>query len=388
MAVYFFSVLWKKKKYLKYFLMCFFIMGIVFLLLYSVKSEIIIYKNILKQAEEITEKEANLITAKYFFDRLNWFDPVNYSACFITKIIYVIYATGTVLLPGSICMIKQIYSVLEESENTLEDCAASIIKVLILLAFAVMIAACTFNGMGNDLRYAVYGRYYEFMLPPIFCFSLYSFISDPMRISRREIAVCIVVTLVMGMGTRVWCTSYLKDQSMFIDTNRIAAISKPISLSENMGEMLNYVTLSCGILLFCCMAFYKRRYGEWLVILLTGIAIWGNTKACIDKIQEVQNNQAGDKEIAEYILSHREDENVYMIDDNSYKYIFFYSKLQILLKDIPLHVIKPEENKNIVDNSYVLTYVSTKLKDSFLAEYEPLKSGSIFLLYYNSNEKE
>ena len=55
---------------------------------------------------------------------------------------------------------------------------------------------------------------------------------------------------------------------------------------------------------------------EWLVILLTGIAIWGNTKACIDKIQEVQNNQAGDKEIAEYILSHREDENVYMIDDN------------------------------------------------------------------------
>ena len=113
------------------------------------------------------------------------------------------------------------------------------------------------------------------------------------------------------------------------------------------------------------------------------MTVWTNTQVCIDKIQEVQDKQIGDKEIAEYILKYRDNQKVYMIDDDSFRYSFYYSRI----KEIPLHVIQPEDNSTIEEGSYVLAYTTTKLKDSFLKEYKLIRSGSAFLLYQKGRGK-
>ena len=257
-----------------------------------------------------------------------------------------------------------------------------------MVSFAVMLIACTFNGTGNDIRYAVYGRYFEYMFPALLSFSLYFFISyDNEKLNKKMILVCIAITLIIGLGVRDWCISYLKDQSVYVDTYRIAAISRPVLTSKELGSMLESVALISGALLFSYWAVYRKKCGKWIVILLVGMTVWTNTQVCIDKIQEVQDKQIGDKEIAEYILKYRDNQKVYMIDDDSFRYSFYYSRIQVLLKEIPLHVIQPEDNSTIEEGSYVLAYTTTKLKDSFLKEYKLIRSGSAFLLYQKGRGK-
>lgn len=383
-----FSVMWKDRKYLKYFLGFLFWAGIVFIVLYIVKSNIINYKNLLIPADETIAKQANLLSVSFFLDRLKWFKPVDYFACFMAKLLYVVYATGAVLFPGCICMGKEVYHILKKHDNNLEDCAAAIVKIFIMVSFAVMLIACTFNGTGNDIRYAVYGRYFEYMFPALLTFSLYFFISyDNEKLNKKMILVCIAITLIIGLGVRDWCISYLKDQSVYVDTYRIAAISRPVLTSKELGSMLESVALISGALLFSYWAVYRKKCGKWIVILLVGMTVWTNTQVCIDKIQEVQDKQIGDKEIAEYILKYRDNQKVYMIDDDSFRYSFYYSRIQVLLKEIPLHVIQPEDNSTIEEGSYVLAYTTTKLKDSFLKEYKLIRSGSAFLLYQKGRGK-
>lgn len=372
----------EKREYVKLFIVFLFVTSVVFIPLYIIKQNIIDYKSIFKQLEVATAKDPNIINSDFILERMKWFNPSNYFACFLLKILYSVYSTGAIILPGFVCMAKQICVTFKKRKDMKRtDYAASIVKLYLMVTFVLMLIVCTMNGTGNNLRYAIYGRYYEYVLPVLLSFCFYFFIAG--KLKEREIFMCVLLLVFIGIWACNWCTSYLTDQTILVDTNRSAAIAKATTIENDLRGVLWYILLSSVATLSCYAVIYKSKYGRWVIISLVVLILWGNTYICIDKIREIQDNQKGDTEIAEYLLENRDLNRIYMIDDNSYVYPYFYSRMQILLKDIPLDVINPSDRGVIENGAYILTYSATKLKESFPSDYKLIMNGRVFSLYQN-----
>lgn len=377
----------KRGHYIKDFFLFLFFAAAAFVLLYGVKINIRNFRYGIKSMEEIPAvSNGNMVTANYILERLRWFwdEPINVIAVFGAKILYSAVAASLILIPGFLCMGKQLWKkTIKEKhiEKTQEEFAGLIVKYFVMGTFVLMVAVCAINGTGNDIRYAFYGRYYEFTIPVLFSFCMYSFLGKENGISKKGMFLCVLFVILIGAGVWKWFINYLGEQSILVDTMRISAITKVITVSENIDEVMGYLIMTSAAILILYTFTVKKKYGKEIVICFAGIYLWSNTSLCIEKIQEVHKNSLGDTEIAEYILENIGLEKIYMVDDDSYRYPYFYSRMQILLKDKKLYVITPEEYKQIEEGDYIIAYINTELKNTILSEADFLKSGKVFVLY-------
>lgn len=383
----FFAAVKKRGLYLRNFLIFSSVAVIAFFLLYGIKVDIINFKYGIKGAEEVTTaRNGNMVTTNYIFERLYWFwsEPQNVISVFCAKIFYSVIATGVILLPGLLCIGKQVWKKCIKEKflgKTPEEFAGLVIKGFIVVTFVLMVAACAMNGTGNDIRYAFYGRYYEFTIPILFSFCMYLFLAEEKSISRKELFLCALFVILIGVGTWKWFVSYLDRQTISVDTMRISAITKAITVSEDIDGVMGYLIMTSVAMLVIYFFIAKKKYGKGLTICFACVYLWSNTSLCIERVQEVHKESLGDTEVAEYILENMDTQKIYMLDDNSYKYPYFYSRMQVLLKDKRLYVITPSDYEQIEDGSYIVAYVNTELKNTILLKADFLKSGSVFILY-------
>lgn len=370
-----------KEKAVKYFIFFMIIMGGTFAVLYVIKSRILDY---MVEAMQIIGSDANvgnIVTMSNLLDCLKWFNPVIFSCDFCAKVFYTTYATGGVLIPGFLCMGKRVFMFLKSKDYDNRERAVSVVVIFVMSSYIFTLAALVYRGYGSDFRYAIYGRYFEHMLPVILSICIYFFTEHSENLSKKELFMCMVFVVCIGIVTRIWSVSNLPNQSILVDTNRLAAFSKSITINHNLSAVIEFLILECVLYLFCYTAFDRKKYAKWVVLSIIFITLWINDRVCLDEIHAIHNRKVTDTEIAEYLINNSDSNNIYMIDDDSYWYPYFYSKMQIYLKDDRLYVINPEQSENIEAGAYVMVYSTTDLNNSVLSEYHLLMKGSTFFLY-------
>lgn len=384
----FFLLLSIKKGKEKIYYFIFFLIGFIGLvfILYLIKYNIVQQRAFLnKLIFDNHSNEGNLLTLTYILNRLKDLFVINnianYMACFLGKVLYVIWATAALIPFYFIKIVQKILSFFktEEAFKDNDEYTVFVVELFVMINLLVTLVACTVNGPGSDVRYTFYGRYYEYVLPILICMSINHFVRE--KLSLKMTLVFMIVYSVMGVFVLDRQLHYLQNQEFWIDTNRLSALTKLITKCETLPQLIYSIILFCILLMGVYVVISFDSYSRLLVVPLVGIILWMNSSLCIEEIISINEKSLGDTEIAEYILEKDDENAVYMVDDNSYKYPYYYSRMQILLKDIHLQVITQDDMDAVKDESYVVVYTSTDLKDTILKEYNFLKEGHAFLLY-------
>lgn len=373
--------IWKQnwKQNLKTILVCVISSVITFALLYYVKGVLISYKDSVRRMTEEIFQEANLLSVDYFIERISWFNPLNYFFCFLAKVFYVINATAFTIVPALVIMVKSLINKIKSKQKL---SAKTWTLIYVYTTLALYLIACTMLGTGSDAKYIFYGRYYEFIMPVVIIFNLYLIIFEGKEyLSKTTWLKCIAVPLALGIIVSRWCASFAQDLSVVIDTNRLDAFSKAIKEYSYIDDVLIYIAF-CGLLLSCVYYYLTSISKTTSIILLVAVVyVWQSSWICIDQIQKTHEVAVMDTQIATYIRNNIEDEKVYMIDDNSYRYPYFYSRMQVLLKDIKLNVISPDQSGVIEDGAYVMIYSTNPDEENMLDIYDFIMKGRAFYLY-------
>lgn len=375
------DIMKRKEKNIKYAVISLIIMAGTFIILYLVKANIVHY---LKKIMHIVGNDIdveNILTIDNVLVCLRWFTPVNFICNFLSKVFYAICETGVVLMPGIFIMCKRVYISIKRHYFDEQEWETSGVIIFVVSTYIFTLMALVYKGYGSDFRYAIYGRYYEYMFPIMLSLCLHYFIEHGDDLSIKERVICFAFVVCIGIITRIWCVTELPNQSVSIDTNRLAAFSKAIAINDSLETVIEFLILNCSIYMCVYIVVYRKRFAHWIVLCIVFIALFINDAVCLDEIHKVHNRKITDTEIAEYLISNAGSCKVYMIDDNSYWYPYVYSKMQIYLKDQRLYVIAPDESRNVEDGSYVMTYSTSELENSSMFDYQLLLKGSTFNLY-------
>ena len=133
----------------------------------------------------------------------------------------------------------------------------------------------------------------------------------------------------------------------------------------------------------CFVSEKVRKIKSILALIVVAFVTWRSTSLGIQYIDTVHVNGKPDVKIAEHILSNKPCDIVYMIDDG-YRITGIYSRMQVLIKDIPLKIIYKEELEQIdriPSGSWVLTYADTPMRDTYLLDLHTVMKGDVFELW-------
>lgn len=366
-------------------LMCLSICGIVFLVcfvgMYFVKNMLINYASSLENASEIIR--TNLIDNKYITDKLrrllNLKNIKLYLMSFLSKIYYIIVASAGTVLFGYTCLAKSLLS----KKVKKDEIQVFAVKLCLMLAMTFMIIVCTINEAGSleDYRYFFYSRYYENTVIPVIAFSILGLISIDWK--SKVYFRCMLIEVCIGIVVSM-LRFYLHNSGVKADTARTPAFLWMIKNSNNFQDMILLGTLvSAGTIM---IYFLTRKLKIKVVVLLFVVSMMtlGSTLSGLEIIRDVHIEAKPDVEVAEFILENRENEEVYMIDESSYIFPGYYSRMQVLLKNISLKVIQKDDMdkiEEIPDEAWVLTYKETLFDELYLTEMQEVMKGSTFQLW-------
>ncbi len=359
--------------------------GVAFLVCFIgmnfIKHSIISYAASLEGINDSTN--GNLVNRDYILDRIKWFmAPENielYILSFLSKVYYIVIVSAGTILFGYLSLCRDIFSV----QTLNEDFPSYAVKLFLLSGMSLMVLACTLNGAGilENFCYFFYARYYENTVIPMIAFSILGLVT----LKWKSKYYFIFITIISGVGIGVsMLKNYLYNDNIWLDTARIPGFSW---LTKNTSTFYEMILWGTAISIFIIVAYYLiNEFKPRSVIILSLVLImtWKSTSLGINRINEVHVNSKPDAELAEYILDSGDCEKIYMIDDESYSISRYYSRMQVLLKDIPVKVIYINELDRMSEfqsGTWVLTYTSTTLKDTYLAEFECVMSGQVFELW-------
>lgn len=329
------------------------------LLILVVKADIVSYKQSVLTSGEI----ANTVTEHYFSDRVYWMikESGGYVWCFICKCFYSCLATAGLLIFW--CR-NRFYEIKKVIKNGVRLTNKECVFLLISCMFLVTILEMTVVGMGGTIYFMFYGRYYEFILPLIFAIELLP--EEMAQISKRRVnlpfwTICL---LILTKRIIIWTSQYYGNTMLKKDTNRLSALS----LIIGDGKENNIVILEMGVLLFLCMIIYilcsKRKYVLFYLFSLLMMFSFSNVN--MSEVKRIHETGRLDYELVQYIQENNI-KKIYIIDDGSYKYDGFYSRIAMLVYDIDVEVINMRDDEltetvinTLDDNSYYLTYVTSE----------------------------
>ena len=345
-----------------------------FAALYNVKQYLM--DGILKNAISSSEDMANIINSHFITDRIKWIFATgiwNYICCFMAKLFYSVYETGGMIVWAFCYIIKCAKKFMQNQSYDGKE----ITVILVLLSYTLTIIACTFTGTGSNAQYAFYGRYFEYTIPLVMVCGIYYFIYIKNENLKFIFALWCIVILA-GIIVKNWCLNFLPDQSIVLDTCRLAAFSRALTNEAQLDQVLLFI-ISMISVCFAAQAFcsrYNVKIMQFAPILLTGIILWDNCDICASIIHKAHMSGEADAAIAEYIYQKYDNQDTIFIDDKSYHYDLYYSRMQVLLFD---KEFKVQDNKDGIKNGdYVILYNGSEMD---MDGYELLMKGSVFKLY-------
>ena len=350
--------------------------------MYIIKQSLVHSASALSRSE-ITE--VNLINKDYIFNRIRWlfsFDNFKlYFISFLSKCYYaVIVSCGTIILGYiSICQSLR-YGWKKKKDRTLWS-----VKLFLILGTTIMLIACTVNGAGtlSDFCYFFYSRYYENVIILMIAFGILSTITK--KWPNKIYFICIFVSILLGINVSD-LSNYLHSNNIRMDTARIPGLSWLVKNTDNFYEMILFGTT---LIVFIYGIFFltrKMKSKGLFILLILFFMVWKSTFLGINIIADVHENHKMDAAIADYIKKNSECNIVFMIDDDSYRFSGFYSRMQVLLKDIPLKVIQVYEldkGYDIPDDAWVLSYKENTVRNTYLSDMQYIMDGAVFELWKN-----
>lgn len=348
---------------------------IIFIILYAVKRNIIIES--MKILEGDARNDVNMINANYVFRRLIWLfsDFHLYIISFCGKMLYLISTTGGMILFGISGWMKGV----KESYICKED-DKLIVYLYLGCTFILMLIICTLNGAGttDNFTYIFYSRYYEFTVSSILFLGLYEAVYNTKK--NKTYIAYVIITLISGIITLTAQNALLESDKIHIDTARIPGFTYIISQNKTFSQFIAYATLYSVLVIVIIVATKKKKmFSAFIPILITIIMI-SNSRECIECVLNASRAAYGDVEVATFILENEREDKI-IFADSDFKWSYYYSRMQVLIKEKKLEVIQEEETELIEPGTYFLTYLSSPLGQQLEKEGKLVKRGSVFGVY-------
>lgn len=356
--------LYSKKNALKK-VLCFFVPFVgCFLLLNIFKKEItaILGTGIIV---DNTEANKNLITGNFLWDRIKWlFSPENlkiYALCAVGKIFYLISSTGGVILVGFFEFLRCVRDCLRQGIKEIKPHQMSVL--FMGSCFLIMFLLSCISGTGDTYASFIYGRYYEYTIGFLMFFGIYSLIYKNYKYKTA------IVFLIISLGTGCVATE-LKNfnaiESYVIDTSRYSGFSYAISSTDNFISVFLFSALLVGILLAIYFMVKKSLVKTFIIPLVVIVWFLSVDKFCLKAINDTNAKCKTDIEMTEYIAKN-EKEQIYFVYE-PYKYNTYFERMQVFLKNKSMHIILPEDLKNVEDNSWIVTYINSEKANELKTE--------------------
>lgn len=352
--------------------------SLCFMGLYFIKHMIVSYAAALGDTSGVTQ--GNLVDSNYILDRIRgFFNPENlelYILSFLSKIYYIIIVSAGTILFGFVYLCRSLLA--GQSRN--EDSSSYAVKLFFLLGMIMMVIVCTLNGAGraDNFCYFFYSRYYENTVIPMIAFSILGLVTIKWKDKDYFIFLMLIITI--GVVITI-LKKYLDSDNIWMDTARIPGLSWLIKNTDTFYHMILWGIAINVLIISIYYLGNKFRPRIYIILFLILVITWESTSLGINIINEVHANAEPDAEIADYILNSGDCDFVYMIDDESFTHLRYYSRMQVLLKDIPIKVIYNNELERIdeiPDGTWVLTYTTTTLRDTYLVEFNSVMIGKVF----------
>ncbi len=323
-------------------------------------------------------KDRNIITATFILDRLKWlFDIKNmqlYIYGFFAKLFYALVSTMTMAAIGILYIYKELLH--KEKQFSL---AKSGSMLFTLLSFMMMFAACCVSGTGasDNFTYFFYGRYFEYAMMPFVFMGIYKCVSSDMDV--KTISAILILCLFAGIAS-ARIIKYLDSSEIHIDVYRIAGFAGGIKRNSDFVGLILYFTLVLAAMLFIIYWINKMQKMKGLLMLVVLLFFYDSSSICIDTINQINQHGLSDTKIAEYVIKNHDNNSVYFIDDG-YKYYGFYSRMQVLMPEIPMQVVQIAQVDQLEDNSYCITYKGCPSDITLGETWQSVAEGSVFNLY-------
>lgn len=369
------TLLFKNKRQLKNYIYMLISMLVLFIILYSVKMSILNSRyELIEEVQKISN--TNLITFQYIKERIMWlFHKGNreiYLLSFIAKNFYIIVASGGMIIYGVIDILNDFIN--REKNIRIEN---EMTKLFLLLSAGLMLIVCTLNGAGmaENFTYFFYSRYYEYTMIPMYFIGMNSVIHR--KWNGKVSAILIGGIAASGLFTAK-IQNYLNSKEIHLDSARIPSFSGGISRSTSYQELIFYLTLICCIGIFLIVLLKKIRIGKIFILFFALALIWKSTTINYDLIFRNNERAIKDSEIALFLSEQESRDKIYMLDEE-YIYAYFYSRMQVLMKDKQMYLIDPLNYKDVEKGSYIIRY--SDVEENKLIDCELIMEGNSFNLY-------
>lgn len=359
-------------------------MGVLFILLYMIKGSILEYAARASAETGNVFNTNNLLTTNYisrtFKPLLSFQNLEKYIRGFSARIFYIMFSTGITAVFGFVSLAKNVIIRLVPANRTIEDeIEVFALKSFFLLSamFMVLASVIVDAGLSSNFAYFFYNRYYEFAIIPLMCLGICECLYE--RQSYYKGMMIILSIIVMGVLT-LGIVQYLDSMEIHIDTARVAGLSSVIYRNSNYTDMVFYATI---IMLFLIVVYYlicQNKKLMWIYVLVLAVFVWNSTSININTIMSIHGGSKADAQITEVVLTENVDHNVYMID-TPYIYDAYYSRIQVLIKDMKMNVVPVETIPDISSESYIFTYYDAGIEETLLENCVFLGEGKVFHLY-------
>lgn len=336
--------------------------------------------NILQDKQELlaSKEIANVISKSLVEKWLMWFlkDFKNYLCAFLCKLLYVYIATCGLLIIWPFYRIREVVRCVKEKDALSNK---EFFFLYILGCFFVIMVETTLVGTGETIPYMFYGRYYEFTIPTMLGIMLDSCDFNDTRINRKRVLFYIFGIFMSVKISIVWALSEYEHNLVKIDTNRIDALS--VILNEGKDSIVLLFTLGVVMLFFMLLFFY----GEKNVFFAVAFAflLWSS---CVNLSEVNRVHSAGkrDYELAQYIKENV-NEKIWVIDDDSYKYSKFFSRMLVYLNKNDYEIVEwngviDKTNALIEKGDFYMVYSSSQNIDTIVGG-EIIREGLTMNLY-------
>lgn len=356
---------------------CFFVFPLVIgiVALYCVKNSIIYDSLQIVSGDE--RSTVNLINGNYILIKLKglFADFSNYIISFISRILYLIYATCGLILFGFIGCIKGIKEAMANHDD----------KSLIFYLYSgsivlLMVLACTVNSVGTaSPAYLFYSRYYEYVVYPLVMLGLYQIMSTK---EEPKLYLWYIVITAMA-GTVTWnAVEILESTKITVDTARFPGLTTAILKSSDFRTLVTYIA-GISIVWVLVFAFLsKREKLRVLIPIIVCVVLIRNSNSCLEEILKVNDGAYEDVLVADFMTKNVDDKEIIFVDSN-YKWIYYYSRMQVLAKDKKLVIFEEEMADDIEEGKYFVTYLTSNLGKRLLNEGKLVEAGSVFGVFSN-----
>lgn len=365
------------KAKIKKLLLALFLFLLLFGALYLVKMQLVDYKQILTSRNSTySDSVENIINGNYIVQRIIWFinEPkIGYFCVFFIKILYSFFSTGGLLF----WVLLDVFHIIKYKKCD----SYSLTTVIAVLAWFTTIILCVASGLGVNATYTIYGRYYEHTLQLLTLFGAINYLSSHRTLKTLYLVLSLFLVISLSKLSIEWLNQRGFLTIDTVDNNRIAAIGCIVENYTSVYQIFTIIAVTVTVMII--LMSINVSHIKILIFSIIALLFMSNSVSALAMTDMANRNSEADVELADYIMNSSCGMQLPILDDNSYIYFGYYSRLQVLLMNYELQIISYDEIPAFIENitdDYFIIYSTSPIKNNLPEGIKVLKKGRAFYL--------